>query len=535
MNRGRVIGVTAAAIATVSLVFTLAIQADQDSGQWPVAGQNLGNTRSQPAEHTIGRSNVSSLAPQWVFTTGAGVSATPTVAGDAVYFPDWAGNLYAVDRHSGALIWSRKISSYDGFPGAFSRTSPAVDGDELIIGDIETETATHNGANVIAVDRNTGALRWMTQVDSQPAAIITGSPVVYRDTVFEGISSNEEGLAAQSGYACCTFRGSLVALDARTGQILWKTFDMPDNGGRTGGYSGGAVWQPPAVDPGRGLLFVGTGNNYSAPSSVEACQAQAIKSNNMDPDCTAPDDYFDTAMALDLKTGAMRWANTVKIRWTRKLLEYDVWNVACIFGLSNCPSPPGPDYDLGGSGPNLMGNMVGFGEKSGIYWAFDPDDGHVLWSTAVGPGGTLGGIEWGTATDGKRIYVAIADGSNTSYTLVPSGQTINWGSWSALDAKTGMLLWQVADPTQGALDTGSVSVANGVLYADSLAGSAQNNMYALNSDTGQILWKFASGGSVAGGPSIVDGFVYWGSGYPNFGFTGNNKVYAFAASGRENR
>jgi polyvinyl alcohol dehydrogenase (cytochrome) len=168
--------------------------------------------------------------------------------------------------------------------------------------------------------------------------------------------------------------------------------------------------------------------------------------------------------------------------------------------------------------------MVGFGQKSGLYWAFDPDNGNPLWVTQVGPGGDLGGIEWGTATDGKRIYVAISNNHNLAYTLVPSGQPITWGSWSALDVATGKILWQTADPTAGTMDIGSVSVANGVMYAGSFSGQ----MYALDTITGTILWNFASGGSVVGGPSIVDGVVYWGSGYRSLPpGIGNNKVYAF--------
>lgn len=131
---------------------------------------------------------------------------------------------------------------------------------------------------------------------------------------------------------------------------------------------------------------------------------------------------------------------------------------------------------------------------------------------------------WGTATDGTRIYAGQADSPRKPYRVVPTGQQLTWGSWSALDAQTGKLLWQTADPTLGARDSGSVSVANGVLYAGSL--DAAGHMYALNTATGQILWSFASGGSVLDAPSIVNGVLYWGSGYRR-GHTGNNKVYAF--------
>src|SRR6266850_1395416 len=438
---------------------------DPKSGQWRVAGQDLSNSRNQPAEHLIGAGNVKALSPQWTFTTGGDVSATPTADGNAVYFPDWAGNLFAVEKKSGRLIWSHKIAEYNGVAGSVSRVSPALDGDQVIIGDIISSNQVHNGANVISVHRKNGKLQWITQVDSHPAAVITGSPVVFKGVVYVGVSSIEETLA---------------------------------------------------IDPKRGSLFLGTGNNYTAPADVEACQ-------NADPsaNCAAADDFFDAALALDLKTGA--------IKWSKRLQGFDVWTVACLRPTgpkANCPVPGSPDFDFGGSGPNLVGNIVGIGQKSGIYWALDPDDGRIVWTAAVGPGGSLGGIEWGTATDGERIYVAIGNNDHLPYTLVPSGQKITWGSWSALDVKTGNILWQTADPTAGTMDTGAVSVANGVLYAGSYAGQ----MYALDAKTGEILWAFPSGGSVIDAPSILDGFVYWGSGYRNIPpGIGNNKVFAFTA------
>ncbi len=521
-----------ASVAAVALVCVAVLAAGgQDFpffSDWPIAGQNLSNTRSQSLERVINSSNVAGLSPLWTFTTAASVSVTPVVAGDQVYFPDWAGNIYAVDRHTGGLLWSAKVSGYDGYTGAVARSSLAVYGDELIFGDNEGYTGLHNGANLIAVNRFTGGLRWITSIDSHPAAVVTGPPVVYNGVVYQGISSSEETLAIQPSYPCCTFRGSVVAVDARTGQLLWKTYDMPDNHGYPDRYSGGAIWQQPVIDPQRAVLYIGTGNNYTAPASVLACQTANPQASN----CAAPDDYFDTALALDLRTGAVRWSRNLgagAILWSRRLWNYDVWTVACLIpgDTAHCASPSGPDYDLGGAGANLLGHLIGFGQKSGIYWALDPDSGSILWSTPVGPGGTLGGIEWGTATDGYRIYVAIGNSKHTPYTLT-SGQQITWGAWSALNPATGKILWQTADPTKGALDTGAVSVANGVLYAGSLSGS----MYALDAATGNILWSFSSGGSVIDGPAIVGGTVYWGSGYARIGGTGNNKVYAFTVSNR---
>jgi polyvinyl alcohol dehydrogenase (cytochrome) len=480
-------------------------------------GGDLHNTRSAPHERKIKPSNVATLAPMWTFTTGADVSATPTVMADAVYFPDWAGNLYAVARDTGKQIWVHKISDYNNFPGSIARVSPAIHGDDLIIGDIQSGTVAHNGASIMAINRTTGTLHWITKVSTHPAAVITGSPVVSGDVVYVGVSSSEESLATDPTYPCCSFRGSMVALNVTTGQIMWQTYVMPDNQGLPGGYSGGAIWQPPAIDTIRGMLYVGTGNNYEVPDAVKQCingttgMAQVA--------CLDPADYYDSAMAIDMATG--------QIKWTKRVQGLDVWTVACTKNPNpvSCPEPSSPDYDLSGSGPNLLPNMVGFGQKSGLYWAFNPDTGAVLWTSMVGPGSTLGGIEWGTATDGERIYVAITNGKNLPYPLI-NGTTVTSGAWSALDVGTGKILWQTADPAQG-FDLGSVSVANGLVFAPSVSG----NMHALDAKTGKILWTFASGGSVIDGPSIADGTLFWGSGYKKTtGGTANNKVFAFTVS-----
>jgi polyvinyl alcohol dehydrogenase (cytochrome) len=214
----------------------------------------------------------------------------------------------------------------------------------------------------------------------------------------------------------------------------------------------------------------------------------------------------------------------------------DSWNVDCEFAGHNCPTPTGPDYDFG-SAPNEitfltshgLKTIIGAGQKSGIYYALDPDTGALLWRTQVGPGSALGGMEWGSATDGLRIYVAIANLYG-----IPSAAG-SAGSWAALDPNTGAILWQVADPN-GSIDIGPLAVADGVVYASSMAGSATApTMLALDASNGNTLWSFAAGSSVNAGASISNGTVYWGSGYAHLplpGFTGNNKFYAFSINGR---
>jgi polyvinyl alcohol dehydrogenase (cytochrome) len=485
---------------------------------WTSVGQGLTNLRSQPAEKIISASNVGHLAVKWSFTTAADVTATPTVSGNVVYFPDSAGNLYAVNATNGAEIWQHTITSYVGMPNAISRVSPAIYKNEIILGDNLSVTTKHAGAHVFAVDQADGKLLWNTQVDSNQAATITGSPVVYNNVVYVGTSSEEEGLTQQKGYACCTFRGSIVALNATTGVKLWQTFMTPDNNGQPNQYSGAAIWGPPAIDVGRNLLFTSTGNNYSVPSSVQACQAAANAAHNTTKRCTATSDMFDSVVALNLTTGEPVW-------WQRPSI-YDTYNLSCHLTPPgpNCPVVTGLDYDFGGGGPNLFANVVGAGQKSGVYDMFDAARGKYIWAVHVGPGGQLGGILWGTASDGSRIFIASANSAAAPWTLI-SGQTVNWGYWSALDMKTGKILWQTPDPTHGTSAISSMSTANGVVYVGSLDGAG--DMYALNSATGQVLWSFPSGGSVLDAPAIVDGTIYWGSGYKRFGGTGNNKLYAF--------
>ncbi len=492
--------------------------------EWPSGGQNLADDRYQSDETAIGVKTVGKLVPRWKLTMAGDVSATPAVVNGVVYVPDWGGYISAIRASNGAVIWRRLISSYTGVAGSVSRTDPVVDGSTLVI-------ATQTGADIIAINAANGARKWVTRADDHPAAIITGSPIVDQNVVYEGVSSSEEASAENQDYPCCTFRGSLVALSESTGKVLWKTYTVPANGGKAGGYSGAAVWgSTPAVDPATDSVYVGTGNNYMVPAAAAACVANALKLHTSDANCTAPDDYFDSVLSLNLSTG--------KVNWSHRVEGYDAWTLACLSlppGVSGCPSPKGPNYDFSG-GPNLFTivnratgrpeTLLGVGQKSGIYWVFNPASGRLVWDTFVGPGDTL----WGTATDGSRIYVAEGNSGGTSFTLRGSGpeagRTCSGGVWSALNPATGAILWQTCDPA-AAIDTAAVSVADGVVYAGSLARTGAN-MYALNAATGAILWSFASGGSVASGAAIVAGSVYWGSGYSKSEIgSASERLYAF--------
>ena len=549
VRRRSLLRVVTLVLAALSLVLTAAAAprgpGPGDQASWTVAGQNVQGDRNQPAEHTVGASNVGSLKVKWAYTTHGDVSATPTVQDGVVYAPDFGGYLNAIDAATGTTIWQRKISDYDGAANAISRNSPIIVGDELIVGDLITDPALHpQGANLIAVNRWTGALLWIRQVDADPSAKITGSPTEFGGNVYVGVSSNDE-LNIYSP-PCCTWAGKLVSVNALTGRLNWTFQTIPSSllkacdsySPPTGcGYSGDSIWSTPAIDPRTDSVYFGTGNNYTVTDAANACEIAARDNHTSDADCTPPDNLSDSIVSLNLRTGRLNWAHRV--------FAFDAWPGYCqsLPPGTPCTLPEGDDYDFGGSGPNIFTasvngvrrDLVGVGEKSGFYWTVDAVTGDVVWDTLAGPGSFYGGIQWGTSTDGRRIYVADANGEAAPYTLTPSGATTTAGIWSALDPATGKILWQTPDPSATLpIDIGATSVANGVVYAGSLQPTG-DNMFALDAATGKILWSFPSGGSVAGGPAIVDGTVYWGSGYSFASFvggTGNDKLYAFSLNGR---
>jgi polyvinyl alcohol dehydrogenase (cytochrome) len=525
MEQGRWIRRCALACALIASIDAQAAP----PGSWPMFGQNLQNTASVTMG---GEFDVTRLAPKWVFTTGGEVSARAAVVNNVAYFPDWGGNLWAVNAKTGTKVWGRQLSEY-GLTGSFngqynSRTTPAVHNGVLYLGSQE-------GAWLLAVNAANGNLVWKTQLETpanDPFAIVTTSPSVHDGLVYTGVASLEEGMAAFiPNYPCCKGRGSVVAVNAATGAIAWKTYMAPP------GYSGSGVWGSNlAIDPARGSVFASTGNNYSHPT--DPTHVACIQNGGTPASCMSPLNFVDAVLALHLKTGAVKWV-TRYLTWNEFGTNdgSDDWNVSCFVPpFSNCPSNPGPDYDFA-SAPNLityqsMGGpktILGAGQKSGIYFAIDPDTGATLWQTKVGPGSSLGGMEWGSASDGKRIYVSIA---NFYGIPTPFG---GGGSWAALDPATGAILWQVGDPN-GAIALGPVTVADGVVYVSSMAGAANApTMLALKAATGQRLWSFAAGSSVNAGASVVDGVVYWGSGYAHLGipgYTTNNKFFAFSKAGK---
>lgn len=432
--------------------------------------------------------------------------------------------MYKLNAATGATVWVHNMTDYGLGATVMSRTTPTLYGAMVIVGaSAPLSSPSPSGAYLLALNSSDGSLIWSTPLDPNPNSVSTGSPMIYNGIAYVGVSSREEQIDNP------TFRGSLAAISLANGQILWQTYFVPS------GYTGGAVWSnTPVIDTARSQVYVTTGNDYQVPASVEGCEQTNQGHSKKIAACQAADNYEDSVLALDLATGNVKWAH--------KCSTDDAWINACSErNTAGCPDPAGNDYDFGAGvnffTTNINGvptQLVGAGQKSGVYWAFEPTTGARVWSTTVGPGGLLGGMEWSTASDNQRIYVAIANSSQKTYTLQPSGVSWNGGSWAALDAAAGTILWQVPDPGfstvtpgQPAMAMGSVTVANGVVYAGSMSGY----MYAFDAATGNTLWSFLAPGSVNSAPAIVNGVLYWGTGYHTFITkigTASNTFYAFS-------
>ena len=373
------------------------------------------------------------------------------------------------------------------------------------------------------------------------ATTVTATPRFYKGVVYQPFASFEEALGADPRFECCTFRGSVAALDAGTGKKIWQTFTIPEPskptrkspaGTQQSGPSGAGVWSAPTIDEQLGVLYVATGDNYSDP----------------------PTNTSDAILAMDLKTG--------ELLWSRQLTEKDVYNTGCGTPQpANCPEAHGPDYDFGQ--PPILVNLgqgkraLVIGQKSGMVHAVDPDQkGKLLWQTRAGEGSALGGSQWGSASDGQKVYVAISDIGigGVADPNSPQGFRLTLdpkkgGGLHALDLKTGKMVWSAkpapcaesrtdCSPAQSA----AVTAIPGVVFSGSLDG----HLRGYSTATGEVLWdtdtarefetvngKSARGGSMdAAGPAVVNGMVFVNSGYNQFGGMPGNVFLAFSVNGK---
>ena len=491
---------------------------------WNGWGVTVRNVRFQPGDAAgITADEVPRLQLKWAFgfPGAASASAQPVVWEERVYVGSWEGDVFSLDAKTGCIYWTLQVEAGVRSAISIGQTSGGL---TAYFGDL--------AANVYAVDAATGKQLWKVEVDDHPFARITGSPTLYEGRLYVPVSSREESQVRALGYRCCRFRGSVVALDAATGKELWKTYTIPEPrrvgtnraGVETWGPSGASTWTSPTIDLTRRLIYVGTSNNYSPPSTPTS----------------------DAVIAFDMESG--------EIRWVRQFLAEDIWNGSCFTGdvdPATCPDPDAPDADVVGS-PILVRSTEGRDiliatVKSAEVYALDPDqEGKVIWRQRVGKGGVSGGVMWGAATDGDDVYVAVAD---IEYLGRGEHNPNVGGGIFRLKVSTGEKLWNTPHPPCGErkpcsrAQSAAVTLIPGVVFS----GSEDGHFRAYSTRDGTILWEYdtvveyatvngieARGGSIDnGGPAVVDGMVFTNSGYSHHGgIIPGNVLLAFSVEGQ---
>ena len=485
---------------------------------WSGWGGDAAGTGMQPTERAgLTAEDVPGLELQWAFGIGEGTQmrSKPAVIGDLVVFGSQFGKVHALDRSSGCIRWMFE---------AETAVRGAIVLGEVAPGRVAAFFVDFN-TTAYAVDVVDGTLLWKVRAGKHARHSSVGSPVVHDGRVIIPLSSMEIFVAGNPSYECCTSSGAVVALDVMTGTELWfhrvidesaQEVGRRENGTRIMAPSGAIVWSSPTIDERRGLVYIGTGENYTRPTTTTS----------------------DAIVALDLVRGDREWVFQATAE--------DAFTMACVQRQrSNCPDPMGPDHDFG-MAPILIplpdgGEILVAGQKSGMVWGLDPDDdGAVVWSTRVGKGGMLGGVHWGMATDGRLVYVANADNP-----MAASGPGELSPGVFALDPATGEVVWATATPDVCAerrncrrANSAAPSVIPGVVFAGGLDG----HMRAYSTVDGAIIWDFDTatdfetvngvpgrGGSIDGpAPVIAGGMVYVLSGYDIFSEMPGNVLLAFA-------
>jgi polyvinyl alcohol dehydrogenase (cytochrome) len=479
-------------------------------GDWNGWGVEPGNSRFQP-KPGLAAADVPKLKLKWAFgfpddTQAAG---QPVIVGGRVFVGSNGGQVYSLDASTGCVYWT-----YDA--GGIVRSAIRIVRSTKSSRWIAYFGDYHGSAH--AIDAETGQPLWKAKVDDHPGARVTGSPAYYQGRLYVPVASSEELDGGSPQYSCCTFRGSLNALDAESGKILWKTYSIPDPpkpyktnsaGTKLYGPAGAGIWSSPTIDAKRKRVYVGTGNSYTGISIPTS----------------------DSILAFDLETGSMLWSNQVT--------PGDNWVPGCPKGL-NCPENPGEDVDFGSAAVlhTLPGGkqILVATQKSGVVYGLDPDQrGKVLWKTRIGLGGAQGGIQWGAAVDARVAYAAVSD--------ITRREQGTPGLY-ALRIDTGEKIWSTPAPegARSRAQLSAVSAMPGVAFSGSWGG----HLRAYSTRTGEIVWDFdalrdfdtvnhvpAKGGSFnGGGPAIAHGMVITMCGYGFVGGTAGNVLLAFSVDGK---
>jgi polyvinyl alcohol dehydrogenase (cytochrome) len=485
---------------------------------WNGWGQGITNARFQPPVAAgMKADDLPRLTLKWAFGFPGATSAgtQPVVAGGRLYAATAEGEVYVLDAKTGCVHWTLEVE-------AAIRTAITLDqrGNGALVAYLGDQAA-----NVYAVDARAGKILWKVEVDDHPHAAITAAPQLHDGRLYVPVSSREESQVGDPRYPCCSFRGSIVALDAASGRRLWKTYVVAETprptaknsiGTQLYGPAGGAIWNTPTIDTRRNVLYVGTGNNFAPPAT----------------------ELSDSLMALDLNDGT--------VRWSQQITENDIWNGSCRQPNREpavCPDKDAPDFDFTGSAMLVdVGSgrqLIVVGNKSGVVFGFDPDArGQIVWQQRVAQGSSSGGVFWGSATDGVNIYAANAD-------FVADNPAAS-GGMHALDLRTGRVVWRVPGAGCASKTPCKPSQAAAVTLIDGAAfsGTMDGRLRAYSTRDGRVLWEYdtarefttvngvnANGGSMSnGGPAIVGGMLFVNSGYSHHGgILPGNVLLAFSA------
>ncbi|HWE48799.1 MAG TPA: PQQ-binding-like beta-propeller repeat protein [Bryobacteraceae bacterium] len=474
------------------------------------------NTRFEPASVAgLTVDQLKRLKLKWAYGFDGDVTAfaAPTVIGNQIFVGSAGGQIQALHADSGCIQWTYNAT---GPVRAGMRVAPLGSGHVLLFGD--------QTGWFYAVSAETGKELWKKKIEEHDTARLTATAVVNDGVVYATVASWEETRSNNPDYTCCSFRGSVVAMRIKDGSQVWKAWMVGETkeSGKTAagkvktGPSGASIWATPTIDSKRKLMYVTTGDNFSLPATPTS----------------------DALVAIDLATG--------KIVWSKQVTENDV-----------SPSERGPDFDFGSS-PMLVKTPAGkdlviAGQKSGIVYAFDPDkQGELLWQTRVGKGSAQGGVQWGTASDGRYVFAATSDKVTTRSTG-PDGQPVRsldpakGGGLTALRIADGTQAWfakpdPCSVPGCSPAQSGAVTAIPGIVFS----GSYDGHVRAYSAEDGKVLWDFdtlqtfdtvngikAKGGAMDGaGPVIVNGMVLVNSGYPRFGGLPGNVLLAFTPDGK---
>jgi polyvinyl alcohol dehydrogenase (cytochrome) len=484
------------------------------TGEWNGWGNGPSNTRFAK-DGGLGAKDLPKLTLKWAFGFAGVTSARtqPALVGNRLFVASDTGDVHALDPKTGCAYWSfRAQATVRTALLVAPYSSSSGNAWALFFGDLR--------ANAYALDASTGQVIWVHKVDDHPYAAITGSLSYFSGRVFVPVQGlNEEVQGGRPEYECCTFRGSLSALDAGTGSLVWKTYTVGEKqlrgtnarGKRQWGPAGAGIWSSPTIDPRRGVVYVSTGNGYADP----------------------PQPTTDAVIAVDIQSG--------NVRWVRQLTAGDAWTLGCRATNSdnpNCPATLGPDYDFSAS-PALTTidgrDLLVLPQKSGMAYALDPDkQGALVWQHRFGQGSGRGG-QWGGAVDERYAYFGV----NDSTTKAPGGMV-------AVRLVTGERVWHTPPdaPLCGAPGR-DCSAAQGaavtVIPGAVLSGSYDGGLRAYSADDGSVLWQFdtnrefatvngvkANGGSMDGpGAIVAGGLLFVNSGYGGIAGRPGNVLLVF--------